>query len=131
MSLRQKWEFEYTAAKLAEAAEAQHAFRESRIAFWKAEQEKLIAKIKETGIVVHEDITAMLSNNAKYSTAPIGGAQIVIDPTMQTDLNKAHAKITEHTAYTTQYKAWAQVLRGNPEARVKLDHDDWMFFFGK
>jgi hypothetical protein len=130
--LRAKWEFEYTASALAIAAEAQYQFRVGRETFWKAEQEKLIAKIKETGIVVHEDITAFLSNTNKYgSTGAMGGAQIVIDPTMQGDLNKAHAKITEHAQMAAQYKAWAQVLKGNPESRVKLDHDDWMFFFGK
>ena len=132
MSLRAKWEFEYTASALAAAAEAQYEFRQSRVAFWKDQQDQLIAKIKETGIVVHEDLAAMLSNSGKYGgTSAMGGAQIVIDPTMQTDLNKAYSKINEHSVMAAQYKAWIQVLKGNPESRLKLDHDDWMFFFGK
>jgi hypothetical protein len=130
--LRSKWEFEYTAAKLASAAEAQLAFRKSRVEFWTKQQADVIAKIKATGLEVHEDIAALLSNANKYGgTAPMGGAQIVIDPTMQSDLNKCFSKVSEHTAYVGQYSAWVQVLKGNPEARVKLDHDDWMFFFGK
>ena len=94
MSLRAKWEFEYTASALAKAAEEQLAFRESRVTFWKAQQAEVIKKIKESGIEVHEDIN-------------------------------------EHSTMAAQYKAWQQVLAGNPESRVKLDHDDWMFFFGK
>jgi hypothetical protein len=130
--LRAKWEFEYTASALAKAAEAQHAFRAGRITFWKEQQDEIIAKIKATGIEIHEDIADMLSNSMKYGgTSAMGGAQIVIDPTMQTDLNKCFMKIKEHTELSKQYSAWKQVLDGNPESRVKLDHDDWMFFFGK
>lgn len=133
MSLRSKWEFEYTAKNLAEAAARQLAFRVSRVAFWKEQQAEVIKKIKDTGMIVHEDIAALAYNNAKYSanTSARGGAQIVIDPTLQTDLNKCHMKIQEHSTLESQYKAWQQVLEGNSESRVKLDHDDWMFFFGK
>lgn len=132
MSLRNDWEFEYTASVLAKAAGEQHAFRESRVEFWTKQQAEVIAKIKESGIEVHEDIAAMLSNSGKYGgSRAAGGAQIIIDPTMQTDLNKCYMKIQEHTTLAGQYKAWQQVLEGNSESRVKLDHDDWMFFFGK
>ena len=132
MSLRAKWEFEYTASALAKAASEQHAFRAGRVKFWTEQQSEVINKIKDSGMAVHEDIGALLSNSGKYGgTSMMGGAQIVIDPTMQTDLNKCFTKIQEHTALAAQYAAWKQVLEGNPEARVKLDHDDWMFFFGK
>jgi hypothetical protein len=134
MTLRKEWEFEYTGINLAKAAEAQHAFREARIKVWRDKQVEIIAKIKESGLEVHEDLADQMSsfsNTAKYSTQALGGAQVVIDPTMQSDLNKCYAKIREHTELSKQYKAWQQVLEGNPEARVKLDHDDWMFFFGK
>jgi hypothetical protein len=132
--LRAKWEFEYTASELARAAEGQRDFRTSRIAVWKQKEAEVIAKIKESGLEVHEDITGLLSNNInslKYGTSAMGGAQIVIDPTMQGDLNKCYMKIKEHTEMERQYAAWVQVLDGNPKDRVKLDHDDWTFFFGK
>ena len=133
MSLRAKWEFEYTAAALADAAAAQLAFRESRVLFWDNAQKEVIEKIKASGIAVHEDITSILSNSNKYgNTYAMGGAQIVIDPTMQTDLNKCYAKLEQHRSAAAQYKAWEQVLRAqHADVRVKLDHDDWMFFFGK
>lgn len=66
------------------------------------------------------------------SNARLGiGAQIHVDPTLQKDLNECVSKMQSHSDKGRQYDGWEQVLRGNPEARVQLDHDDWMFFFGK
>lgn len=134
MSLRSKWEFEYTASALAKTASEQFAFRESRVEYWTAKQNEVMARIKASGLEIHEDIGSASNsvNTLKYGGPAMGfGAQVIIDPTMQTDLNKCHMKIQEHTGLAKQYKAWQQVLEGNPESRVKLDHDDWMFFFGK
>jgi hypothetical protein len=135
MSLRAKWEFEYTAKTLAEAAAKQLEFRTSRVEYWTEKQNEVMVKIKASGLEIHEDITtygtASNNLNLKYASSGMGGAQIVIDPTMQGDLTKCHLKIQQHTELARQYSAWKQVLDGNPEDRVKLDHDDWMFFFGK
>lgn len=135
--LRAKWEFEYTAKNLAMAAEAQKTFRASRVKVWEGKKEEVIAKIKDSGLNVHQSIAESLnfaSNNVnalKYSTQHMQGPQITIDATMQRDLDECFAKIQEHTDLRKQYDAWQQVLEGNAESRVKLDHDDWMFFFGK
>jgi hypothetical protein len=132
--LRPKWEFEYTAANLADAAKAQRDFRAARRLVWTNKREEVMAKIRETGLTIHEDVTDTLSNSInqlKYSAQGFGGPQVLVDSTMQQDLNKCTAKIQEHTELEKQYAAWVQVLGANPEARLKLDHDDWMFFFGK
>jgi hypothetical protein len=133
--LRPKWEFEYTAKHLALAAIAQRDFRSARRLVWMNKREEVMAKIRETGLTIHEDVAAgMASNNVnamKYSTAGYGGPQVLVDATMQQDLNDCTAKIHEHTELQKQYAAWVQVLEANGEARLKLDHDDWMFFFGK
>jgi len=133
--LRPKWEFEYTAKHLALAAIAQRDFRAGRMRAWTEKREDVMKKIRETGLTIHEDVAAgMASNNVnamKYSTAGYGGPQVLVDATMQQDLNDCTAKIHEHTELNKQYGAWVQVLEANPEARLKLDHDDWMFFFGK
>jgi hypothetical protein len=50
--------------------------------------------------------------------------------TLQRDLNECVTKIQQHRAAATEYDAWLQVLDANPEARLKLKHNDWMFFFG-
>jgi hypothetical protein len=131
MSLRAKWEFEYTAAKLAEAAAAQHAFRVSRIKVWEEKKAEVVAKIKDSGLSVHESIAAGMGSG-KYSTSfEDNSAHVMVDPTLQKDLNECVKKINSHTEMRNSYDAWRQVLAANPEVRLKLDHDDWMYFFGK
>lgn len=129
--LRAKWEFEYTAAKLAEAAKLQLGFRVSKVRYWTNKKEEIIAEIKSKGMTVYEGVDTADSSYKYSASTSMGGAQILIDPTLQGDLNQCQAKITMHTGLRDQYNAWVQVLEGNPESRVKLDHDDWMFFFGK
>jgi hypothetical protein len=38
-------------------------------------------------------------------------------------------KLRHHTEQLTQYEGWSQMLHANPEQRVGLDIDDWLFFF--
>lgn len=124
--LRDKWEFEYTASALADAAEAQRDFRKGRVEWWKAKQAEVMTKIKESGISVHE------SPGASYSNSTAGfGPQVMIDATLQQDLGECASKIKEHTTYAKAYDGWVQTLRANPESRLKLHHDDWLTFFGK
>jgi hypothetical protein len=132
---RDEWLFTYTAKDLAVAAKAQKEFREGRVAAWEAKKTETMARIKESGLTVHEDLAVGMSAanmlNKYQSTHAIGGPQILIDDTMQRDLNECHMKLNEHRNLVKQYSAWLQVLEANPADRVSLDHDDWMFFFGK
>ena len=133
--LRIEWQFEYTAKNLATAAAAQRDFRISRIAAWEEKKTEVMKRIKESGITVHESVASGMGNNninaLKYNTTSDMGPQVLVDPTMQKDLNECSSKIRNHTDLRNQYDAWYQVLNANPESRVQLDHDDWMFFFGK
>lgn len=43
----------------------------------------------------------------------------------------ARAKIAYHTELRDTYDGWRQVLEANPENRLSLDIDDWLFFFGR
>jgi hypothetical protein len=122
------WEFEYTAAKLADAAGAQLAHRKSRVDVWEAKKAEVLDKIKTSGLTVHEGIAASLTN---YTQSNNGGAHVMVDSTLQRDLNECANKIREHREAATGYDGWVQVLQANPEARLKLKHDDWMYFFGK
>jgi hypothetical protein len=133
---RNDWEFEYTASRLAAAAMAQRDFRAARVKVWEQKKEEVMKRIKDSGLTVHEDIAAGMigtaSNNFnKYSTSVHNGPQVLVDPTMQKDLNECHMKINEHRNLQKEYDAWLQVLDANPESRLHLKHDDWMFFFGK
>jgi hypothetical protein len=133
MGLRSDWEFEYTAAKLAAAATAQRDFRIGRVEAWEAKKAEVLQKIKDSGISVSESLADLMgSTMPKYSNAGHGrGAHITIDSTLQDDLSECVEKIREHTRLRNEYAAWVQVLEANPEQRLKLHNDDWMFFFGK
>lgn len=130
---REEWTFEYTAARLADAAASQAAFRRDRFVFWRAKKEEVMQKIKDSGLTVHEDIALGLMDKTYVASATSlrGGAQVLVDPTLQKDLTECVSKMQHHSERARQYEGWEQVLRGNAEARVLLDHDDWMYFFGK
>lgn len=126
---RGEWEFEYTAANLAKAAEGQRDHRKSRVAAWEEKKAEVMAKIRESGLSIDESVAEQFAN---YTTSNAGrGAQIMIDTTLQRDLSECVGKITTHRAAMQEYDAWAQVLTANPESRLKLTHGDWLFFFGK
>ncbi len=126
---RSDWEFEYTASALAKAAEAQREHRASRVKAWEEKKSEVMAKIKESGLTVDESVAEQFAN---YTTNTAGrGAQIMVDTGLQRDLSECVTKIRQHRAAATEYDAWAQVLNANPESRLKLKHNDWMFFFGK
>lgn len=125
---RGQWEFEYTAARLAEAAQQQKEHRLSRVAVWEGKKEEVMHKIKDSGLSVHEGVAAGMAN---YTTSRTQGAHVMIDPTLQSDLSECVTKIEEHRKAATEYDGWIQMLSANAEARLKLKYHDWMFFFGK
>lgn len=128
---RNVWEFEYTARHLAAAAKAQRDFRLNRVEVWEGKKVDVMLKIKESGLTVHEGVAAQMQGTYTSNVAGYGGAQVMVDSTLQRDLNECVQKIQTHRAAATEYDGWLQVLDANPEARLKLKHDDWMFFFGK
>ena len=58
------------------------------------------------------------------------GPQIEVDAGMQRDLTECQQKILEHDRLVRDYEGWIQVLTANPECRLSLDHEDYLFFFG-
>jgi hypothetical protein len=123
---RNDWEFEYTASKLAEGARAQLAFRRGRIEAWTKAKREVMAEIKESGIEVSESMGAGFSNYTEKM-----GPQVMVRGDLQRKLTECHAKIREHEKEADEIGGWIQVLEANPEARLKLNHSDWIYFFGK
>lgn len=126
-ALRGKWEFEYGAKALADAATKQGEDRRARKATWEAEYQKVLVKIKESGISVEESLGRSLSNN----TSAYGrGPDVNIDATLRTDLIECHNRIAIHDKAAEEYEAWAAVMKAQGDRRVTLTHADWMYFFG-
>lgn len=124
---RNEWEFEYTASKVAVGAEAQAMFRKSRLEWWEAQKAQVMAEVRESGIEVSESIAAGYQN---FSTEMLG-PQVVVRHDLQRKLTECHKKIEGHQQRLAEYDGWVQVLRANPEQRLKLTSADWLYFFGK
>ena len=130
---RNDWQFEYTAHVLADAAAAKKAHHTQRATWWEAKREEILVEVKANGLEVTESLAMQYS-----SLAATHGAQLVIKPEYKKQLSECHDKIKDHSdkikdhsAKATQYDAWIQLLAANPEKRVGMDIDDFLFFFGK
>lgn len=123
---RKDWIFQFTASKLAEAAMAKKEKHTGKLAWWENKKAETLKKVAESGITVQDSVAASYSN-----TKGGYGPEIVIDETLQRDLTECQKKIMEHHALIQQYDGWMQVLSGNPESRLDLDQDDYLFFFGE
>lgn len=123
---REEWLFEYTASKLAEAAKTKQAHHQSRLKWWEEQKEKVMARIRESGIDVHMPVAEMYSNKTRGFDP-----QITVDATLQRDLRECQGKLLEHDEKAREYAGWVQVLSANPESRLQLDSDDYLFFYGE
>lgn len=123
---RHEWKFEYTASKLADAASHKRDVHAKKLLWWEDKKKEVMKQVAETGIEVQDSVAASYSN-----TKGGYGPQIKIDAGLQRDLTECQAKIMEHHELTVEYSGWIQVLSGNPEARLSLEHDDYLFFFGE
>lgn len=122
---RSEWRFEYTASKLADAAKAKKTAHEGRKKWWEDKKAEVMTRVRESGIEVRDSVAAVYSN-----TKGGFGPQIEVDAGMQRDLTECQGKILEHDRLVRDYEGWVQVLSANQEARLSLDHEDYLFFFG-
>lgn len=123
---RNEWKFQYTASKLAEAASAKRTKHQGKLQWWEDKKAETMKKVTEMGIEVHDSVASNYSN-----TKGGYGPEIMIDSGLQRNLTECQRKIMEHHKLVQEYDAWFQVLTGNSESRVDLDHDDYLFFFGE
>lgn len=126
---RNEWKFEYTASKLADAAQAKIVWHTERLDWWKNKKEEVFATIRSEGLEVDEKISLEFVNPKSRDWER--GAQVMIRNDLQKDLDECLEKLQAHTKCLNEYNGWQQVLIANPENRLSLDINDWLFFFGK
>jgi histidinol-phosphate/aromatic aminotransferase/cobyric acid decarboxylase-like protein len=126
MMKRDEWEFEYTAARLSDASRDRRDHRLERLQWWEQEKAKVMQEVRDSGIEVQESVANQYSNMSSAF-----GPQVAVRTDLQRKLTECHIKIKEHNEAAMAYEGWRQVLDANPEGRLKLHHDDWLFFFGK
>lgn len=124
---RNDWKFQLPAKDLLDAADGKAKVHQAKKEWWEKKKAETIAKVKESGIEVHDSIASYVSN-----TKGDYGAQIVIDPTLQRDLNECHGKIQIHDATAKSYVAWVKILGlAKPTDTYELDQQDYEYFFGE
>ena len=126
---REQWGFEYSAAKLAEAASTKLAFHTQRLTFWREQKDEVIKTIRAEGLEVDEKIAT--GYRTPKSVDWERGARVMVRNDLQSKLDECLEKLKHHTSYTTQYDGWFQALAANPQAQFKLDIEDWQFFFAR
>ncbi len=127
--LRQDWGFDYTATKLADAADQKKAFHQERLDWWKTKRLEVMTTIRAEGLEIDDKIVLEFRNPKSRDWNQ--GSQVLVRNDLQKDLSECLEKLGHHTQQLQQFDGWQQVLAANPEARVKLDIDDWLFFFGR
>lgn len=122
---RDKWKFEYQAKRLATAAMDKRDHHAKRETFWEDKKAGVMASLREQGITVTESLAIEYS-----SIGAAIGPQVTVREDFKRALTECHQKIKEHAAAVRDYDGWQQFLSANPDATMKLDQSDWLFFFG-
>ena len=123
---RDEWKFEYTAARLAEAADAKISHHSERLAFWKGKRDEVLATIRADGLEIDEKI--VVGYQSPKSRDWDRANRVSVRDDLRQKLDEVLEKLRDHTEQLTQYEGWSQMLCANPEQRVGLDIDDWLFF---
>ena len=126
---RKEWKFDYTAARLAEAAQGKLAHHDGRLKFWKTRREETLTKLRSEGLEIDEKI--VLGYQTPKARDWERGNRITVRDDLRQQLDEVPDKLKFHTEKFSEYDGWRQILVANPEARLGLDIDDWLFFFGR
>lgn len=125
--LRTHWEFEYTASVLAGAAKKKAEYRFERLNWWRKMKNAVMEEVRSKGLTVEESVSdKYASSNASRGHGP----RVTIDMRYQRRLDECFEKIEAHDMAARELRGWVQVLEANKEARLKLTHNDWLYFFG-
>ena len=125
---RNEWTFEHTAARLAHAADAKITHHQERLAFWRAKREEVLETIRSEGLEIDEKI--VLEHATPKARDWERANRVTIRDDLRYRLDECLDKLRAHTDKLAQYEGWSQLLLANPEQRVALDLEDWMFFYG-
>jgi len=130
MSLRKEWKFPYTATALLHASQAKVSFHSERVIAWTDKQKEVMETIKAEGLTIEESLAAAISSKT-YNRQ----ATVTIDDKLLRDMDECTSKISEHKEKVAVYEGWVAMMEmeaaNSQPVVLQLDHDDWLFFFGK
>lgn len=121
------WEFPYKADVVAKAANEKALHHLERREWWAVKKIETVAKIKDGGIEIEESV----AGSGYVTTGYARNAQVNVSAELTRDLQECITKIKQHHEMTETYLGWIEVLQSQGDKELQLDHEDWMFFFGK
>ena len=127
--LRDEWKFDYTAARLAEAAAAKMRHHAERLAFWRTKREDVLATIRAEGLEIDEKIVMGYQNPKSRDWDRAN--RVTVRDDLRQHLDECLDKLRYHTEQMNQYEGWQQMLSAHGEQGVALHLDDWLFFFAR
>lgn len=120
---RDKWIFNYKSSTVLEAAIAKKDFHTGRLEFWRGKKDEAKAKIKAEGIDFSESVSDIFSNNYH-------DASVKVDNQLLKDFQECVHKEKEHHGKVEEYESWCKVLSTASQS-LELNHEDFLYFFGK
>lgn len=124
---RNEWKFGYAAASLAAAADERAAHHRTRLAYWRGKREEVLGRIRSEGIEIEEKL--VLEHNSLKPRDWDRANRVTVRDDLRQQLDEVLGKLRFHAEQVQQYEGWGAVLEANPEQRLDLDIEDWLFFF--
>ena len=103
---REEWVFEYSSNQVLQGANQQKEFRLSKVQWWKAAKEKVMAEIRESGIEINESLAALT-----YSTTSAMSPKIKVNETLQKQIWNVIIKYNSINKRQMNMKAGYKFLR--------------------
>jgi hypothetical protein len=125
--LRNGWVFEYAGARLAVVAREKKEHHQRRLAWWNAKKNEVMESIRSDGLQISESESERACSSPTYGRR----AHVLVKSDLQSRLDECTEKVRHHTAKVHDYDGWLQVLNANLEATLRLDFEDYLFFFGE
>ncbi len=119
MSKRLNHTFQFGGGQIAHAAKDEASYHDGRVTWWKAEQEKATAKLREATVQVTEhEVT--------------GGKNVVaglhVDPHAQQRANECASKVSAHQRARDRFLIEAGAYGTAPTQIFELDAEDVVYF---
>ena len=126
---RDEWKFSYNGKQIVEAAKSKIAHHKRKFDWWMERKNQLLETIRSEGLEVTE--AQALAHSQHKAGDWRNGAKVMVRNDLQTQLDECLRKLGFHTEQLDEFSGWAQVLEANPDAVLTLDHEDWLYFFGR
>lgn len=115
--------FQFNGRQIADAANAESAYHEGRLAYWRSEQERIVTEARNLTAIVKVEEQAVTGGKRYQIIADITGAQ-----TLNWKLGTAGGKIDLHRQKADEYHLKAAAYGTQPTRAYELDPADVAYF---